>query len=216
MLNNMRNLRAGFTLVELLITIVIMVILLALGLVALGNIQGSARDKERANDIAAIARGLEQRYNTGNTVATMPTPSSANWPDSTGKGVGYYPGIEEVLHAEGVTQTDLTPNQVSGGYLTQLLPGTSTRNFTPPSSTNATLTVVCTSSCQTPGNVTQLKSAFGNPNYQDLYVYEPIASDGSLCIYGNCTGFNLYWITETDSTPYLGINGLNVYKSKHR
>ncbi len=216
MLSSMRNRRAGFTLIELLITIIIMVVLLALGIAALGNIQGSARDQERADDIAAIARGLEQRYSAGNSVATMPTPSSANWPDSTGKGVGYYPGIEEMLHAEGVSQTDLTPNQVSGGYLTQLLPGTTKSTLTPPSSSSATITVVCTSSCQAPGNSNQIKSAFGSPNYQDRYVYEPIAADGSLCIYGNCTGFNLYWIAETDSTSYLGVNGLKLYKSKHR
>lgn len=215
----MRSSRAGFTLIELLITIIIMVILLALGVVALGNIQGSARDHERADDVASISRGLEQRYAQGNPVAKMPTSPVASWPDSTGKGVGYYPGIDEILHAEGASDTDFTPSQVSAGYLTQLLPGTSTALLSPPrSESSATLTTICTTSCQSKpvGDSSQLTSAFGGLSYQDRYVYEPIGSDGKLCVSGNCMGYNLYWISETDKTPMLGIPGLKVVRSKHR
>lgn len=64
------NRRAGFTVVELIIVIVIMAILLILAVVNLGSSQVSARDDERKTDVANIARALEQFYTSGNDSST--------------------------------------------------------------------------------------------------------------------------------------------------
>ena len=62
---------AGFTLVELLITMAVMVILLLLVVVSLRSNQASARDEERKTDIGAIAQQLETYYEAG-TATTDP------------------------------------------------------------------------------------------------------------------------------------------------
>lgn len=59
------NRRAGFTIVELVIVIVIMAILLVLAVVNLKSSQVGSRDDERKTDIANIARALEQFYTSG-------------------------------------------------------------------------------------------------------------------------------------------------------
>jgi prepilin-type N-terminal cleavage/methylation domain-containing protein len=63
--------RAGFTLVEVLITITIMVILLTLTVVNLSGNQANARDEERKDDIAAISQQLERYYVSGQDSSTM-------------------------------------------------------------------------------------------------------------------------------------------------
>lgn len=56
--------RAGFTLIEVLTTITIMVILLTLSVAGLGMYQANARDEERKTDVAAIAQQIENYYQT--------------------------------------------------------------------------------------------------------------------------------------------------------
>jgi prepilin-type N-terminal cleavage/methylation domain-containing protein len=63
--------RAGFTLVEVLITITVMVILLTLTVVNLSGNQANARDEERKDDIAAIAQQLERYYASGQDSSTV-------------------------------------------------------------------------------------------------------------------------------------------------
>lgn len=59
------NRHAGFTLVELLITITVMVALLTLAVVSLRGNQASARDEERKSDVGVIAQHLETYYQSG-------------------------------------------------------------------------------------------------------------------------------------------------------
>lgn len=56
---------AGFTIIELLITITIMVMLLILAVVNLRANQANARDEERATDVTVIAQQLESYYTSG-------------------------------------------------------------------------------------------------------------------------------------------------------
>lgn len=65
MLRSMKQ--RGFTIVELLITITIMGILLALGTVVLSSTQVQARDDERKADVQAIQIALESFYASGIT-----------------------------------------------------------------------------------------------------------------------------------------------------
>ena len=58
----MRKNTSGFTLVELLITIVVIAILAAISVVAFNGIQERARDTQRDHDISIIAKALEMYY----------------------------------------------------------------------------------------------------------------------------------------------------------
>lgn len=200
----MKFYRSGFTLIELMIVMIVMVILLGLGVVSLGNIQAQARDKEREEDIASIARGLENRYNQGNPIVTAP--------DYVQK--GSYPGVNETLHIDGWDRSDYVPVQYDGNYRGDAFPGTSDKNFINPNSQWAWY-IVCVWACQPAGDATQLQTAFAN-NDGDKYVYEPYDANGNICSNGPCLGYNLYWKSETDTTVVKGIAGLKMVRSKHR
>ncbi|HRJ06129.1 MAG TPA: type II secretion system protein [Candidatus Saccharibacteria bacterium] len=195
----------GFTVVEILVTLVIMAILLTLGVVSMRSVQASARDQERQSDVETIARGLEQRYNRGNPVITATTdPNEAK--------AGSYPGVNEMIHMTGDFRSGYTPDTVPGGYLYAALPGTSPGSFSNPAGQNI-WTIVCVWACSPAGNSAQISSAFGG---SDKYVYEPVDVNGNICCCGNCNSFNLYWKSETDSTVVNGIAGLKTVKSLHR
>lgn len=53
---------AGFTLVELIVVITILVILGTIAFISLTGFSGSARDGSRASDIANISKGLDIAY----------------------------------------------------------------------------------------------------------------------------------------------------------
>lgn len=210
---------SGFTLVELIITMVVMTILMALGTVMVTSLQSQARDKERESDTKAIARGLEIRYKEGNPVVTSTAPADIIQ-------VGAYPGVREMLHTTGYTSVNgdgtalnpkYTPGSVAGGYVTKNLPGTNTSSLAPPSS-DGYFGLFCLYSCPSEQNSAQLEDAFNKSGttYKDAYIYEPIDANGNACWDAGCVRFNLYWISETDKTPYLGIPGLKVIKSTHR
>lgn len=200
----MKQTGAGFTLIELMVTIVVMVILMGLGVAAIGNIQANGRDSEREQDAASIARGLEQRYTQGNPIVTAPAPDVQK---------GSYPSINEFVSMQGGDRTaqGYIPGIVSGGYFTKNLPGTVADNFTSPSSLG--WTYICGWACQPAGNSAQIAAAFGG---QDKYIYEPVDAAGNICSSGNCVRYNLYWKKETDLTVVNGIAGLQVVKSRHQ
>ena len=52
----------GFTIVELLIVIVVIAILATISIVTYVGIQNRARDTQRKQDVASIARALEMYY----------------------------------------------------------------------------------------------------------------------------------------------------------
>lgn len=69
---------AGFTLVELLITMTVMVILLVLVVVSLRSNQANARDEERKTDVGVIAQQIESYYEAG-----TPTTNPGQYPGTT-------------------------------------------------------------------------------------------------------------------------------------
>ncbi len=222
MLKGMRMSR-GFTLIEILVTISIMVILLTLAVANLRSTQVQARDTERRNDAESIARGLEERYNLGNTTATLP----AGYVNK-----GSYPGNNEIVHMMGCERSAspeaFTPTKVQGGYLTAGLPGTTEKSLTSPGKEDVVVWNVsgcedssphsihpaCVDSCQPAENLTQINTALTAA--ADRYVYEPYYYDASnqklICsgLEGGCRGFNLYWRSEADLSTF------NVIKSKWR
>lgn len=81
---------AGFTLVELLIAITIMVVLLILTVISLQGSEVAARDEKRKSDITVIAQQLENYYTSGT--------------DGT-SAVGRYPGTDLMSTEALVTST---------------------------------------------------------------------------------------------------------------
>lgn len=191
--------RHGFTIIELIIVITIMGILMTLSVVSMTKNEANARDTERNNDIANIARGLENRYNSGNSRVTAPSYVSP----------GSYPGVYEMQHILGGTDASFTPNQIAGGYTNDALPGTEVANFTPPDLGGADYNgfyLACTSSCTTADAATTSVSASLTI---DSYYYLPIDANGNVCMQGSCVRFKLFWKTEVDGLPH-------VMESKHQ
>lgn len=206
----------GFTVVEVLVTLVIISIILGLGTVGLRSSLANGRDAERQADVEAIARGLEQRYNNGNAKQALPVYDGVYWLDVNRRNKGYYPSTNEFIHTQGQFRTGFNPETVGGGYIPENLPGASKAAMTSPS--GIVVGQVCVWMCQLAGNEAQLLSIYGGSatNPQDKYIYEAYRSSGAICSDTPCVGFNLYWISETDRTPYKGIDGLKVIKSRHR
>jgi len=114
----------GFTIVELIITITIMAILLALGVVNLTGTQVSARDSERKTDIENISLHLETYYTSGTDNSTV---------------IGRYPSVDAL--------TGLI------GHETTLLRDIDKNSLIAPSKTTISL-VAATNSVQTTAGVT--------------------------------------------------------------
>ena len=168
----------GFTVVELIIVMVAMAVLLTLTMLSMKGYQANARDEERKGDIDSIARGLEQRYISGNSKAT-----------GTYITKGTYPSVNELQHAKGSTIADLTPTAVAGGYLTTLFPGTSDSTFITPD--NGQLIPICTATCTPNASATTTIST---------YVYAPYDVNDNICINTACIKYDLYYRKETTPT----------------
>ena len=202
----------GFTVVEILVTLIVMAIILTLGTVNLRSSLANGRDAERKSDIESIARGLEQRYENGNAIQALPVSPTNEWPDSSGYGKGWYPGVNELRHMQGQTMTGFNPSAVSGGYLSRNLAGTSDSVINTPNGNS--IIPVCTASCAAAGTNAQISTALGSD--RDKYVYEPITDTGAVCLTGACSSYKLYWVSEVDTAVYKGIAGLKEVKSKHQ
>jgi len=204
------NMKRGFTVVEVIVTMVVITVILSLGTVGLRASLANGRDAERQADIAAIAQGLEERYNNGNALEALPGPPY--WYDK--KGRKSYPGVNEFIHMQGSQRSGFTPETVSNGYFTDNLPGTSLSSLTTPSGNR--IGQVCVYACQPAGNEAQLQSAYNGAQGIDRYIYEAIDRNGNICSNGTCVAYNLYWVKETDPTTTKGIPGLQIVKSKHQ
>ena len=209
--------KRGFTVVELLITLVVIGILLGLGTVGLRSTLANGRDSERKSDAETIARGLEMRYKRGNQEFKAATGFSEAGTKSMLASYSY-PSVLEYKYGVGLPKGEFDPSTNAGGKDTMYrLWGFNNSSATSPSGLE--LAVVCSTSCQPAENASQISAAFASPN-KDRYVYEPIDENGAVCdaadyVYLPCPRFNLYWISEVDTTTYLGIAGLKVIRSQH-
>ena len=208
----------GFTLVELMITMVIMVILTTLAVVITGNIQVQARDNEREQDIQALARGLEVRYTRLASYSIPETP-----PRTITVQPGRYPGDNEMWQW-GWFRT--IPNN-------NIFVGASDDAIMSPSGERLGYICALAGFDQTNCNVAEkpynIERAFRNAEntgWKDIYLYESTTSDKRYCnndaIWNgtdDCVRFNLYWISEKDKSInplYPNIPGLKILRSKHQ
>lgn len=199
----MRSRSSGFTLVELLITVTIMVVLMALAVINLRSSQADARDAKRKGDIATIARGLENRYRDGFQAPSAGWLTSYPSPPS----MIDYPSTIEIGYAlDSLISTSFTPNDPVASFITEDLPGTSDSNFQPPVSGIFKPICVATTGCGAAGSNITVASIGKN------YVYEPVDSSGQICATPaqDCVRFNLYYVNES------GTAVVNTVRSKHQ
>lgn len=203
----------GFTVVEVLVTLIVIGILLGLGTVGLRSTLANGRDSERKSDIETIARGLEFRYDNGNAISALPQTDPTNWPNPTGQGKGYYPGVNEFIHMQGSFRTGFVPETPTESYFFKNLQGATEAAITTPSGNK--IGQVCVFACAPAGDSAQLATAFNHPTEgKDRYLYESVNTNNGVCSNGDCVAFNLYWISETDTTVNKGIAGLKIHRSK--
>lgn len=171
------DMHKGFTVIEISIAMVIMVILLSVGMVSYRGTLVTGRDKERDADVQAIAMYLESTY-------------SREIKDSSGtvvlKKAGQYPARDifntssqyDAVFADLDRSAQLSPRLPSERALT--------------TNTNASTVQNISSSNLTPAD--KLSGA-------NHYVYVPLVGEGSYtCISvstDNCRSFKIFYRTES-------------------
>lgn len=181
MLNTMKN-RRGFTVVELIVTITIMVILMTLVVARMINTQAAGRDQERGLDMTALHNGLEAFYTGGNQVKNIPK--------------GFYPGRQQIQTAAS-----------SSPPFSELLDGVPKSVFMAPRRTITDSFGV--DPAGTPVVGSNADGSYDDSQARALledtpYLYQPLRRDNGACVsYADCVKYNLYYITETDDELHI-------------
>lgn len=127
-MNGRNSVRAGFTIVELLIVIVVIAILAAIVIVAYNGIQGRARDSRRVQDMKTIVKGLEiYKTNNGSYPAPVSTTGAAGWEVST-DGTSPTNFLSALISStNGISKVPVDPTNT--GVAGDLAPAASKNNF---------------------------------------------------------------------------------------
>jgi len=167
----------GFTVVELMVTIVVLVILTTLVTVRLKSTQAGGRDQERDIDSTTIATGLEVYYDNGNVTTYTPK--------------GYYPGATELNAAAALSPP-----------FKEFLDGVSAASLTAPDRTiNDSFGIDPNYASAAVGANTD--GSYSDAQVRPLlvhfpYLYQPLRRDNAFCVnYIDCVKFNLYYLKES-------------------
>lgn len=165
--------KAGFTIIELIITIVILVILTTIVVVRLTSTQVGSRDQKRETDITTLATALENYYQNGDPVAAVPA--------------GYYPGASQVTTAAARTPA-----------FNEFLEGVPLSSYYAPDSEDEAafgVDLVAAAGVNPDGsyNDSQARNLLENTPY----LYQPLQRNNQFCAhYASCVKFNLYYLHE--------------------
>lgn len=181
----MRKRGAGFTIVELIVTITILVILTTLVVVRLRMTQASGRDQERQIDATAIATGLEVYYENGNPATYTPK--------------GYYPGANQMLAAA-----------ANNPPYNEFLEGVPAVSLSAPDRTISDSFGIDPNYASSPVGANS-DGSYSDAQARPLlatypYLYQPLTRSNAFCVnYTNCVKFNLYYLEEvTDTVKKIG------------
>jgi len=184
----------GFTLVELLVTITIMVILLTLTVVSLRANQASARDEKRKTDVSIIAQQLENYFKSGSSTSSSKLPPVGSLASFHTMPIHVHPAQLAVFNpGDSYTAGQYPPTafmDTEAGIKTTLrdLDPKTLRAPDVATTDPVSLTVATSISQPTPDSNT--------------YVYQPIKGDGTLCTSAadECRKFIIFYKLETDAT----------------
>lgn len=179
--------RGGFSIVEIMVTIVILGILIGLGVVAMSSSQVSARDAERESDAESIAMQFESYFST----AISTSGDSADY----FTGGGSYPGTA----------------YMNKDLLERIFPEVDRSIFRAPGvSLDEDISIIAAT------NTNQINVyPYPEPNtyvYQALTKTNTLCTDPAVTFeggLGGCVKFNLFYMTEAD-------NAVHVVRSKNR
>lgn len=169
--------RKGFTIVELMVTVVILIILTLLLVTRLVFTQMGGRDQERETDITTIATGLELYYQNGSPDGTIPK--------------GYYPGADQVDAAALLSPPfqDFLEGISKGTYEAPGGPINGNVNFNAPR-----LVGTNPDGSYTDSDVRGVLMWYP-------YVYQVLKRDNYPCFTSlDCVKYNLYYIDEQSNT----------------
>ena len=184
--------RAGFTIVEIVVVMVIMAILLTLTVVNLASSQANARDESRKAGMEALARGLEARFKAGN-------------PRVTSLAAGSYPSVDEMNHIM-ARSSPITP-AASSPYVADALPGAGNATLTSPGATAIDLTLVG-AQCIIAGpgesvaTITSTNAGCMGPSGKYNIFYTSVTDTGDICVSSSstCVRYTLYCRMEKDNS----------------
>ena len=116
-LNSMKKTTTGFTIVELLIVVVVIAILATISIVAYTNIQGRARDAQRADSLAKIKRSLElYKVEYDRYPSATANPGQDGWEVSTDVDGTFMEYLKNYGFASGVPVDPINKFSGQGGY----------------------------------------------------------------------------------------------------
>lgn len=165
--------RVGFTLIEVLITIIVITILLIVAVALMRNGEANARDDTRKTDVTEIAQQLDSFYNSGTNGSTS---------------IGQYPGLDLVAGSSPCNPPTAAQESTTKSTLRDLdwkalrAPGIST---------SSPMSLLCA-----PDNTTTQNPTIGQ------FIYQPLTSTGALCTTtsSGCRKFVIYYRLETNTS----------------
>lgn len=169
----------GFSVVELALVIVIMGILLSLGTVQVLRSQTVARDKSRADDVRAIGITLQDVYDNGSVDGTAGIVSSGDAAVTDAVVMGY-PSTKLITTSSGAQAATIFQNIRLDALKSP---------FMMSNATTPAFSLVAASSNSDLNNTTKTAGGITLGQSNDVYVYQPLDSLGSLCLFatGNVT-----------------------------
>jgi len=207
----------GFTIIELIITLVVMGILLILGVVNLTSSQTKSRDTERQADVSNISSALESYYTSGSDDPNDPGTSKAatnTYPaanDLVGDDSSGNPAVLSLLR-DLDTNALKSPNggtDATSVSSTSLVPLASPTNFNTCLDNNGGISAALSCiSTGDPHNASNKGDANAPTSKNDTYLYVPYTlrdssgdyhycgdvSDGTS---GECSSYSLFYWNET-------------------
>lgn len=201
----LRYMKRGFTIIEVIITLAVIVILLGLSTLGIRSALANGNDSERKSDIETIARVLEQRYMNGNT-QFIPATGYEFLADK-----GSYPGEVEFKYGIGYPKSEYTPGTPPSGGTDLLYKAWGLPKSAATSPSGTEIKIMCLGgpgpqSCAKAEDATQIDTQFHLYGaWLDVYIYEPIDANGNICqsddyTYDKCVRYNLYWRSEVTGT----------------
>ncbi|MDO8335249.1 MAG: type II secretion system protein [Candidatus Saccharibacteria bacterium] len=199
----------GFSVVEMVIVITIIGILAGLGTVQMLRTEAVARDKERADDVAAISLMFQDVYDDGNIDGKVVDSGDASITTSVVMG---YPSTSLLNSSDSQTNTVMQSFRLDALKSPYIMSNATTPNLSlVPATSNTDLN----NTTMTAGGVTLGKS-------NDVYVYQPLDSAGTLCQFAtgnvttgvggsvnqkalaprlidNCVKYNIYYFSEAQN-----------------
>ena len=188
-----KNKNSGFTIIEIIIVITIMLVLATVAVVSLRTSRYAALDNEKRDDVAAIARHFENIYENG-----LQSGSTSHDPTEMG-----YPSLELI-------NSPSSPNSIV------ILSGIEESGLKNPNDPSASAPLFSLAAATSPD-----QDANSWASNQNQYYYQPLTINNTLCNTSNgasgviqpratspCVKFNIHYYSQQDST-YKTVKSVN-------